>query len=610
MEEFGAYLVSNGVFDTSAVDEVSSMGAVSSEPLYYRLLRKHPGREEAIWGALSTFLQTSLLDRVEGPVDVELARLLPARLAHEYAVVPIGRTGDCLEVAVADPRQFEKCDELSMLLAQEAPVGGGFGVSLTVSPHLARPSDVAAMIRSLYGIGAETIQEMLEAEESGSSGGESPVSLAGAGVVDLEGSETEGEDAAIIRFVNQLMLEAVKIGASDIHLEPFEQELRVRYRVDGVLQVEPVPERIKNLESAIISRVKIMSNLDIAEKRLPQDGQIRLTVMGRPIDVRVSVLPTMYGQGVALRLLDQQTTFRRLDNLGLASGFMGLYRELLRLPHGVILVTGPTGSGKSTTLYASLNEINDPSRKIVTVEDPVEYQLGGVTQMQVKPAIGLTFSRLLRSILRHDPDVVMVGEIRDADTAKIAVSAAMTGHLVFSTLHTNDAPSAPVRLLEMGVEPYLVSSALEAVVAQRLVRLLCPECSEAVSVSGVLAPEDETITEEGVVYESHGCGSCRQTGFAGRTAIFEMFCLNDAIRQLILNRANAGQIRQEALRMGMQTLRQSGLEKVASGMTSLAEVYRVAREEAVDMRGWLENLKDSQESGETSLLFPDWEEYV
>ena len=595
MEEFGAFLIANQVFDPSQVEEVSSGGAVSSEPLYYRLLRKHPRQEDAIWQSLASFLQTVLVERAEGPADGGLVRLLPARVAHEYSVVPIGRKGHCLDVAVADPRQFEKCDELSMLLAQEGLVGGGFGQALTVSAHLARPSDVAAMIRSLYGIGAETIQDMLEAGGEGAFRQELDVAAMGSQVVDLEGSETEGEDAAIIRFVNQLMLEAVKNGASDIHLEPFERELRVRYRVDGVLQVEPVPERIKNLESAIISRVKIMANLDIAEKRLPQDGQIRLTVMGRPIDVRASVLPTMYGQGVALRLLDQQTTFRRLENLGFTSGFMGLYSELLKLQHGVILVTGPTGSGKSTTLYASLNEINDPSRKIVTVEDPIEYHLAGVTQMQVKPGIGLTFATLLRNILRHDPDVIMVGEIRDADTAQIAVSAAMTGHLVFSTLHTNDAPSAPVRLLEMGVEPYLVSSALEAVVAQRLVRLLCSHCSEAVAASEVLTPEDEAMAAEQVVYQSRGCQVCRQTGFAGRTAILEMFCLNDAIRQLILSRADANQIRQEALRMGMQTLRQSGLEKVALGITSMAEVYRVAREESLDMRGWLDSQSEEVE---------------
>jgi len=322
---------------------------------------------------------------------------------------------------------------------------------------------------------------------------------------------------------------------------------------------------------------------------LPQDGQIRLTVMGRPIDVRVSVLPTMFGQGLALRLLDRQMTFRRLDNLGIPDDYLRLYRQVLRLSHGVILVTGPTGSGKTTTLYASLNELNLPHCKIITVEDPIEYQLEGIAQIQVKPAIGLDFANILRNILRHDPDIIMIGEIRDTATAEIAISAAMTGHLVFSTLHTNDAPSALVRLLDMDLEPYLVSSALEAIIAQRLIRELCLKCRAPVSLSDAFDPETINYLEDAQIYESKGCPDCRQTGYRGRSAIFEMFSMNDRIRQLVLNRTDAARIRQEALRLGMRTLRQSGLEKVKQGVTSVAEVFRVARDETVDMKTLMEN---------------------
>ena len=529
---------------------------------------------------------------------------------------------------MADPQQFEKCEEFSMLLMREGrskklfqgqegrskklfqgQEGAGgkqsqswegtgkkqsqeregagrkqyqeqegmdkdrFQDTLVVEGRLALPSDIAKMIRELYGIGAETVQEIIDEQIV------PEIMILGPEVVDLTKQEEEGEDAAIVRFVNQLLLEAVKNEASDIHLEPYEKDLQIRYRLDGMLQTEPVPEKIKHLEAAIISRIKIMANLDIAEKRLPQDGQIRLLVMGRPIDVRVSVLPTMFGQGVALRLLDRQVVFRQLNNIGMPQECLSMYRSVLTLSHGVILVTGPTGSGKTTTLYASLNEINSEDRKIITVEDPIEYQMQGITQIQVKPQIDLTFANILRNILRHDPDVIMVGEIRDRSTAQIAISAAMTGHLVFSTLHTNDAPSAPVRLLEMGVEPYLVSSALEAVAAQRLIRVLCTKCRQQVDPNKITTGEDHDRLAQTPIYKSNGCPECRYSGYKGRTAIFEMFALNDKIRQMILNRQDTEQIRKEAQKLGMQTLHQSGIEKTKQGISSLAEVYRVAREE-------------------------------
>ena len=580
MRDFASFLLDSQVVDAGRLERVDADSTQTAEPLYYRLLRRYPELERPIWQALADFLELELVEPHRVEVDMALARIVPARVAHEYSIVPIRRHGSKLEVAMADPAQFQKCDEIAMLLSrQEHPAGD----PLTVTGKLARPSAITEMIKAVYGIGADTVQDMLDKSK------DEEVQVLGPEVVDLSAEEPSQEDAAIVRFVNQLLLEAVRIGASDIHLEPFERHLQLRYRLDGMLQTEPVPERIKHLEAAIISRIKIMANLDIAEKRLAQDGQIRMVVLGRPIDVRVSILPTIFGQGLQMRILDRQVAFRHLDNLGMPQDYLALYRKVLELSHGVILVTGPTGSGKTTTLYGSLSELNQTDRKIITVEDPIEYQLEGISQIQVKPTIGLTFANMLRSILRHDPDIIMVGEIRDRTTAEIAISAAMTGHLVLSTLHTNDAPSAPIRLLEMGIEPYLVSSALEAVLAQRLVRLLCRHCRVEGILSDVLPAEEKELLQGKSVYEAKGCPLCRGRGYQGRIGIFEMFTLNDQMRELIINRASAGQIRQAARAAGMRTLRQDGLEKVANQLSSLAEVYRVARDETIDMKKEMES---------------------
>jgi len=578
MIDFSKFIIEKNIISPEQLELITSRDA-RGEPLYYRLFRQYPELEGPLWQALAEFLQVELVNPNKIKLDPSLTHLLPAQMAHDYSIVPLSRKGQTLEIALADPKQFEKCEEYSMLLSRQH--SDSSSDHLVVVGRLARPSDITTMIKSLYGIGAETVQQIIEEQNV------PEVTVLGPEVVDLTRDKTEGkEDAAIIKFVNQILLEAVKIEASDIHLEPFEKDLRVRYRVDGMLRTEPVPEKLKHLESAIISRIKIMAQMDIAERRLPQDGQIRMMVMGRPIDVRVSILPTMFGQGLALRLLDRKVMFHKLENLGMPEDYLRLYRSILKLSHGVILVTGPTGSGKTTTLYASINEINRDERKIITVEDPIEYQLEGITQIQVKPQIGLDFANLLRNILRHDPDVIMVGEIRDRSTSQIAISAAMTGHLVFSTLHTNDAPSAPIRLLEMGVEPYLVASAVEAAVAQRLVRLLCTNCRQPTDLNETVSAEDREMITNGTesVYESKGCPACEHTGFKGRIAIFEMFAFNDHIRKLILARSDSDQIRKEAQRMSMRTLHQSGMEKVRRGLTSLAEVYRVARDETIDMQ--------------------------
>jgi general secretion pathway protein E/type IV pilus assembly protein PilB len=384
------------------------------------------------------------------------------------------------------------------------------------------------------------------------------------------------DEASIIRFVNQVLKDAIELRASDIHLEPFEHEFRIRYRIDGELQEIPLPAQLKQFQPAIVSRVKILSHLNIAEKRLPQDGRIKVRIENTEVDIRVSVIPMLHGEAVVMRLLRQNSTLRGLSHIGLGTRELECFQKVLNLPHGIVLVTGPTGSGKTSTLYTALNEINDEVRKIITIEDPVEYQLQGVNQIQVSEKAGLTFARGLRSILRHDPDVVLIGEIRDRETAQIAVQASLTGHLVFSTLHTNDAPGALTRLVDMGVEPYLVASSLEAVLAQRLVRVLCPHCKVPDTSAHAKAFRSRMgIAPEVELFKAVGCRECRQTGFFGRHAIFEWMDTDETIRRLILENGSTDQIRAAARAAGMRTLAEDGWRLVAQGITTVEEVLSV-----------------------------------
>jgi general secretion pathway protein E/type IV pilus assembly protein PilB len=380
--------------------------------------------------------------------------------------------------------------------------------------------------------------------------------------------------------VNQVMTEALESRATDVHVEPFEDQLRIRYRVDGVLIEANVPPSVRKYHAAIVSRIKILSHLDIAEKRLPQDGRIRLRVAGRDIDLRVSVIPMIHGEAVVLRILDRGDASFGLEHLGMSKRDRTAWEKVLDLPHGIILVTGPTGSGKTTTLYAALSKINNPDLKIITVEDPVEYQLAGINQIQVNTKSGLTFASGLRAILRHDPDVVLIGEIRDRETAEIAVQASLTGHLVFSTLHTNDAPGAATRLVDMGVEPYLVSSSLEMVAAQRLVRLICPSCKaeEPDEVAEKLRNEFGDLVPD-VIYRGRGCRNCQNTGFRGRQGVFEMMPVTDEIRGLILERVSSREIRKMAVHQGMQSLREDGWRLIREGRTTPEEVLRLTKDE-------------------------------
>jgi type II secretion system protein E len=448
-------------------------------------------------------------------------------------------------------------------------LASGFRVKLA----LGTSAEIAKAATKFYGVGADTLERMIQDDRIEVAPEEE------LGDADLENMD---QDASVVKFVNQIIWEAYQDRATDIHMEPMETDLRVRYRVDGVLHQTPVPAQLKRFQSAIISRIKVMANMDIAEKRLPQDGRISLRIRGEEIDVRVSTMPTVYGESVSLRLLMRSSGMLGMDKLGLNQKDSELLIKLIHKPHGILLVTGPTGSGKSTSLYAWLHTINSIDKRIITIEEPIEYEMEGVNQIQVRPEIGLTFAVGLRHILRQDPDVIMVGEIRDKETAEIAIRAALTGHLVFSTLHTNDAAGAVTRLIDMGIEPFLVASSLEGLVAQRLVRRLCKDCRRPWKVDEEFlqsAGFDLARLSEGTIYEAAGCEECRMTGFRGRTGIYEILNVTDYIRPLVVARASSNEIKAEALRHGMHTLREDGWHKVLTGVTTVEEVLRVSEED-------------------------------
>ncbi len=520
--------------------------------------QRQPGEnateEEVLrWLAKEYGLSYTTLDDVEP--DRELLSLFPARILLKEELLPLRRQNGTIEVATSRLFATQGLDALKTL------------TGLNLKPVLAGSEAIQREMKKRLGVGADTIDTL------GEEGSFQVVDEHPEEDTDLD---TAAEDASIIRFVNQVLKDAIELRASDIHLEPFEDELRIRYRIDGVLQDVPVPAQIKRFQPAIVSRVKILSHLNIAEKRLPQDGRIKIRIEDAEVDIRVSVIPMLHGEAVVMRLLRQNSTLRGLAEIGMDKRELEGFRRVLQMPHGIILVTGPTGSGKTSTLYTALNEINDSDRKIITIEDPVEYQLRGVNQIQVSEKAGLTFARGLRSILRHDPDVILIGEIRDQETAQIAVQASLTGHLVFSTLHTNDAPGALTRLVDMGVEPYLVASSLEAVLAQRLVRVLCKACKQEDHLPAAEAFKAQVgIPASTTIYRSVGCRECRQTGFLGRHAIFEWMDTDNEIRQLILKNASSDLIRDAARRAGMKTLAEDGWRLVRMGVTTVEEVLSV-----------------------------------
>jgi type IV pilus assembly protein PilB len=512
--------------------------------------------------ALASQFNMDMIDLAEYRVPDDVVALVPKHVARRYKIVPVGKHDNTLTVAIGDPLDVDTVDSLRYILR------------MNVEPVIATKSDIDNAITRYYGGADDTVENMLQEITEG----EVDFGLPGneAAKTKLDDIAETDADAPIIKLVGLVIMEAYRNRASDIHIEPLEKRLRVRYRIDGVLQEVDNPP--KRLQASIISRLKIMSNMSIAEKRIPQDGRIQIPVMGRTLDLRVSCLPTNHGESIVMRILDKTSLLLGLGDLGFFSDDQVTMTKIINMPDGVFLVTGPTGSGKTTTLYGCLNEINKPDRKIITVEDPVEYQLGGINQVQVNADISLTFAAALRSILRQAPNVIMIGEIRDLETANIAVQAALTGHLVFSTLHTNDAPSAVTRIVDMGVKPFLVASAVKAIMAQRLIRKVCPKCrvpymptDYEMEILKLNPDEMKTAT----MVRGNGCNECSRTGYRGRMGIYEIFSIDDEVRRLIYEKVPSNVIRARARELGMRTLREDGVRKIMAGITTPEEVISI-----------------------------------
>jgi len=515
--------------------------------------------EQDILKALSFQLGLKYLTFSEFPKVIPNNSYPTVKFMKQYKIVPIGITNNTLQIAVSDPLNKYILEALGVF-------SGGKPIEIFLSSE----KDIMEAIEQYFGAEVQmtSIMEGMREDELESEGIELQE--------DVHHLRDMAFEAPIVKLVNMLITRAVEERASDIHIEPFENSVRVRYRTDGALnEIESLPKR---LQSAVISRLKIMSRLNIAERRLPQDGRIKLRVSGRDLDLRISTMPTVYGESIVMRILDKSSALTALEHLGFPDNIIKEYRKLINAPYGMLLVTGPTGSGKTTTLYASLSEINSEDKKIIAIEDPIEYQIEGINQIQVHPKIGLTFANGLRHIVRQDPDVIMVGEIRDIETAEIAVHSALTGHLVFSTLHTNDAPGAVTRLLDMGAEGFLVSSSLIGVLAQRLVRVICPVCKEPFTPNPKILEKVEVTLASAEIYHGAGCEECRHTGYKSRTGIFELMIMNEDLKQLVLGRASSDAIRGMAVSGGMHLLRESGWQKVREGITTVDEVLRVTQE--------------------------------
>jgi type IV pilus assembly protein PilB len=552
-------LVDHGFLNSSQADMVVGNYAESSKSMRQILIDQGVVSEDELLEVMAGYMGARVVNLAAEDIPPDVIRRVPSSVARMYNVVPLSVSGNAVELAVSDIVDPQVTDELMFVLTGE------------ITFVFAREEDVRSHISQLYGDDNEAVDDMLVALEHEMEGAEE-LAYTDEDELDLDAAV---DAKPVIRFVNLVLYQAVKDRASDIHFEPFEKEFRIRYRVDGALyEMAPPPKR---LALPVISRVKVMSNLNISERRLPQDGRIQLTIGGRPIDLRVSCLPTQFGESVVLRVLDQSNVSLEIENLGMPDLIYESFTKDIEKPNGIIVVTGPTGSGKTTTLYSGLRRINSIERKLLTAEEPVEYEVEGIIQVPVSPSTGNTFAAVLRAFLRQDPDVMMVGEIRDIETAKIAVEASLTGHLVFSTLHTNDAAGAVTRLIDMGIEPYLVSSTLEAVIGQRLVRRVCADCKQP------YAPDDDLLGSLGLsrsdvgdrqFYVGEGCVSCNDTGYRGRVGIYEYLPVTEAIRNLINERQPTLVIRQKAIEQGMMTMREDGIRKVLDGYTTVEEVRR------------------------------------
>lgn len=551
----GEALLKRGVITSAQLDQAKA-GRKTSERIEHSLARMGYLAERDYLQVYSEQLSIPVVDLSSITIDKDLLKDMPSKVVHRDRVIPLDRHDGTIRVATNNPFNLYAFDELRMLMGA------------TIEPVLATGEEISRVIMENFGVGGHTVESML---------GDSEVEVVSE--VDRDNADLieQAQEATVVKLVNEILLEAVRDRASDIHIEPYENDLKIRYRVDGVLHTTNVPPEIRRFQAAIVSRIKILSNLNIAEKRLPQDGGFKIKAENRDIDLRVSIIPTAFGGAVVMRILDKQSALMSLGQLGLMNEPLAGMEHLISQPYGIILVTGPTGSGKTTTLYASLNAIRNDSIKILTVEDPIEYYLDGIQQVQIKPAIGLSFASGLRSFLRHDPDVILVGEIRDLETAEVAINASLTGHLVFSTLHTNDAATATTRLLDMGVEPFLVSSAVSGVLAQRLIRKICTNCRTEYVPDSADIPPDFPLEKGQKIFRGEGCRDCRQTGYRGRLGIYELLSVDNDLREMIVQRRSAGDIQEAAKAKGLKLMREDGWAKVRQGITTMEEIVRVTK---------------------------------
>jgi type IV pilus assembly protein PilB len=519
--------------------------------------------DEQLGEALAEQWGTTFVTLYDRHIPPEVARLLSEPMAQLYRVIPLGLEGNRLTIASAEPQKIQIADELRTFL--------GYDIHVCVATE----PEITKVIEKVYSSESESVESLVEDLEKDDALAAAAAAAGRDGPTDLTSVEALAESAPVRKLLNMVLLLAIRDGASDIHFEPFETEFRIRLKADGVLQ-EMVPPP-KHLAFAITTRIKVMANLDIAERRLPQDGRIELNVGGHPVDLRVSVLPTLFGESVVMRVLDRGVVSLDLEKVGMEPAMLRKFREVIKRPNGIVLVTGPTGSGKTTTLYSALSELNEVDDKLITTEDPVEYDIDGIVQVPIDAEIGNTFAACLRAILRQDPDRILVGEIRDVETAEIAVQASLTGHMVFSTLHTNDAPSTVTRLRDMGVPPFLITATVEAILAQRLVRRICSNCREEVVPGADVLADLELTTDQTIgkkFYRGRGCEKCNRTGYKGRLGLFELLIMNDELRDMVMRNASTEDLREAARRNGMVTLRESGMEGVFSGTTTAEEIIR------------------------------------
>lgn len=559
-KRIGQLLLDKGLITEKQLEQALEEQKLTGKLLGRILIDMGVVKEDDILKVLGARAGVSVVKLKEMSIPKEIIEKVPASVAKIYTVMPISYEANVLTVAIADPLNVSAFDDLRFILG------------VNIKGAIASEQDITDAIRRYYGAEGETIEDILSVF------GEKMEIMPTEEMEDVATLQELASRAPVIKLLNMIMLQAVKEKTSDIHFEPFEQEYKVRYRVDGVLYEVARPP--KNLSLGLASRIKVMANLDIAERRLPQDGRIMVSIEGKDVDLRISTLPTIFGESIVMRVLDRSVVSLSIDEIGMLDDTKKTLRYLIQKPNGIILATGPTGCGKTTTLYSCLREINKIEYKVITTEDPVEYDVKGIIQVPINPKIGLTFATSLRHILRQDPDIIMVGEVRDPETAQIAIQASLTGHLVFSTLHTNDAPGAITRMIDMGIEPFLITSTLEAVLAQRLVRKICQNCKEE------YIPEPEILEDLGVpqdvvkmkkFYRGAGCSKCNNSGYKGRTAILELLVMNDKLRLLVIEKAHTALIKKAAVESGMKTLLEDGLIKIYNGITTIEEVLREAQ---------------------------------